>query len=257
MVDGIHVRVPCRQLVDELPFLVAHRLNPEIAIQGDDLDQSSDIDFRSVGDQLRSAGLSVTVHAPFHDLNPGAMDCKVREITFDRCRRAIDAAGFLGARVAVFHPGFDHWKYGGQDHLWLDASRQFWPPLLEIAKDIGCLIALENIFEQHPRLLATLIADLNSPYLGHCFDIGHWHLFASVSLKEWFDLIGPHLRHLHLHDNFGLRDDHLPPGAGQINFSSLFTLISNLPHRPSVTLEVNGREAQLSALSRLSSFLSH
>ena len=87
--------------------------------------------------------------------------------------------------LVVFHPGFDPWKYGGQDDLWVKRNLEFWPPLLEQAAEAGCPMALENIFEEAPITLRELLTRLDSPWLGHCFDVGHWNLFGRVSLAEW------------------------------------------------------------------------
>ena len=36
-----------------------------------------------------------------------------------------------------------------------------------------------------------------------------------------------HLAHLHIHDNCGIDDEHLPPGRGEIDFSGLRLLQGN------------------------------
>jgi endonuclease IV len=90
-----------------------------------------------VAERFRSAGLSITVHAPFFDLNPGALDPYVFEATAIRCRQTLAAADRLGARLVVFHPGYEFWKYGGKDQLWLDASLEFWPPIIEFINSLA------------------------------------------------------------------------------------------------------------------------
>lgn len=247
----LHVHVPYRQLEATVPFLLEHRLQPEIAFKGSDLDQLSWDSLRHTGRQLAAAGLACTVHAPFMDLNPGALEPLVFAATRHRFAQSINAAQALGARLLVFHPGYDSWKYGGQDHLWLEQSQLFWPPLLEQAAQAGCRMVLENVFEARTETLVTLLDSLDSPLLGHCFDIGHWHLFAEVSLAEWFAALGPRLSHLHLHDNFGKYDEHLPVGEGRIDFASLFSLVSTLPQQPTMALEAHSQEALLRSMSGL------
>lgn len=256
MVDQLHVHVPFQQLEPALSFLLERRLQPEIAFKGPDLDHLSPNALRRIGRQLRAAGLSVTVHAPFMDLNPGALEPLVFAATRRRFEQSLDAAESLGARLVVFHPGYDPWKYGGQDQLWLEQNLLFWPPLLERASQAGCTMALENIFEVRPGTLAALLESVDSPQLGHCFDVGHWHLFAEVSLADWFAALGPRLSHLHLHDNFGQRDDHLPVGEGGIDFAALFSLIATLPHPPSMTLEAHNQEALQRSLNAVVPYLS-
>lgn len=256
MFERLHVHVPAAHLPSAMPFLLERRLQPEIALKGPDLDRLSPQHLRDAGDRLARAGLKVTVHAPFADLNPGALEPLVFEATRQRFFQTLEAAERLGARLVVFHPGYDRWKYGGLDYLWLDQNLRFWPPLLNKAAGQECMMALENIFEKDPGTLATLLSTLDSPWLGHCFDIGHWNLFAEVSLSEWFANLGSHLVHLHLHDNLGQSDDHLPVGEGVIDFRALFERVAGLPASPTMTLEAHTRENLLRSLAGVASFFS-
>lgn len=249
MYKGVHGRLPARLLETELGFFLQHRIAPEIAFSWRELDELSSDRMWAMGRELAAAELAVTVHAPFHDLNPGALDPLVTAVTRKRIEQSLSAAGCLGARLMVVHPGFDRWRYQGQEHLWLEASASFWEPLLPQAADQNCLLALENIFDHQPDPLATLLDQLNSPWLSHCFDIGHWQLFSRTPLAEWFNRLGPHTAHLHLHDNHGDADEHLPVGAGKIDFGELFRLVQTLPKRPSMTCEALGHQDLLTSLA--------
>ncbi len=228
-------------------MLIERRLQPEIAFKWFDLDRSAD-ELSRWGDQLNEAGLGVTVHAPFMDLNPGAIDPLIRDATRGRFERTLELAARLKAYQIVFHPGFFRWHYGGRDELWIEASLLFWPDLVARAAEQGCRLALENIFEENPLTLQTLLDEIDSPWLGHCFDIGHWHLFGQVKLEEWFDALGRHLHHLHLHDNRGDRDAHLAIGAGNADFAGLFQLLEHRNLRPTATLEIHDRTALLKTI---------
>jgi len=248
MPEQLHVHIPWGRLESSLPMLLTRRLQPEIAFSGPDLDSLDSGKLAAIGAQLAAANLAVSVHAPFHDLNPGALEPLVQEATRKRLRQSISAAAALGGRVLVCHPGYEFWKYGGRDHLWLEQSLLFWPRLIELAAESGIVVALENIFETRPHTLLDLLTELDTPWLGHCFDVGHWRLFGGTPMDEWFASLGPHLVHLHLHDNRGDRDDHLPVGEGDIDFALLAELVGKLPQRPSMTLEAHSEEALLRSL---------
>ncbi|NIQ97669.1 MAG: sugar phosphate isomerase/epimerase, partial [Desulfuromonadales bacterium] len=253
MPDCLHVHIPYRQLDELLPMAIERSLQPEIGFKGPDLDQLDPELVDRAAASLAEAGLAVTVHAPFFDLNPGALEPYVSEATTIRFRQAMAASSRLGARLVVFHPGYEYWKYGGMDHLWLEASQQFWPPLIELAEDYEIVMALENIFETRPDTLRDLLDSIDSPWLGHCFDIGHWRLFAEASLPEWFRALGHRIVHLHLHDNTGKGDDHRPIGEGDIDFAELFRLTGSLPSAPTMTLEahtVEELERSLASIQR-------
>jgi sugar phosphate isomerase/epimerase len=243
MPDQLHAHVPFSLLDHHLPLLLKHRLQPEVGFKWPDLADMAAV--QRAGQRLRDAGLDVTVHAPFMDLNPGALEPLVREATLQRFRQTLQAAELLHARLVVFHPGFDRWRYGGQSQPWIDACLDFWPPLLEQAAAQRCLMVLENIFEETPDTLLAVLSTLDSPWLGHCFDVGHWRLFSKTSLADWFAALGPWLRHLHLHDNRGDRDAHLAIGEGDIDFPGLFKQVKTLTGAPSMTLEIHDCAALL------------
>lgn len=255
MYSGIHGRLPARRLKEDLGFFLQQRIAPEIAFSCRELDELTSEGLQAVGRELAAAELPVTVHAPFHDLNPGALDPLVGAVTRQRIEQTLAAAASLGARLIVVHPGFDRWRYQGQEQLWLEASARFWEPLLPRAAAQSCRLALENIFDHQPEPLATLLEQLNSPWLVHCFDVGHWQLFSRTPLTEWFDRFGSRIAHLHLHDNHGEADDHLPVGAGKIDFSQLFQLLQTLPLPPSMTCEALSHQALLASLTAVVRFL--
>ncbi len=73
--------------------------------------------------------------------------------------------------------------------------------------------------KRHRRHWCSWLDEIDSEWFGHCFDAGHWQLFGRLNMAEWLDAIGPRLFHLHLHDNHGSADEHLPVGDGIIDFT--------------------------------------
>jgi len=225
-----------------LPSLLQRGLQPELAIQAIDLDLHEPGYFTNLGVRFKAAGLAVTVHAPFMDLNPGAIEPLVQQVTLQRYRQTLDAAERLGARLVVFHPGYDSWRYGKQRQAWLQQALHFWPELCVRAQRLGIQLVLENIYDEDPELLINVVSGMGQPCLGHCFDIGHWALFGKPGVATWLKELGSGLYHLHLHDNYGREDDHLPVGAGYIDFTPLWDHLRSTGLRPSMTLEAHTQQ---------------
>jgi sugar phosphate isomerase/epimerase len=80
--------------------------------------------------------------------------------------------------------------------------------------------------------------------VGCCFDIGHQFVFGKVSLDSWIDMLGPYIGQLHLHDNSGSKDEHLPLGSGKIDFYPLIGFLKKRKKLPLITLEPH-KEADL------------
>lgn len=240
--DRLHAHLPWLRCHELLARILDLGLSPEIAFKGPDLEDLEPARLETVGRLIGSSGRRPTVHAPFFDLSPGAIEPLVREVTLRRLTQSLQAAARLGAHLMVVHPGYDRWRYPNLAAAWTDHAADTFAPLLTLAEASDCRLALENIYEDTPGTLNALVDRLDSPWFGHCFDIGHWRLFGREPQAHWLASIAPRLLHLHLHDNLGQNDDHLPVGEGVIDFAPLFRALADLPEPPSITLEAHHPE---------------
>jgi len=236
---ALYIYTPAHLLPARLPFLLNRKLQPEIACQEVQLDK---LDFSQLGDcaqQLREQGLSTTLHAPFGGFNPGSSKNRTRNVSLKIAEQSLTLAEKLRARRIVFHPGL---AYGSDERkldLWIKNNLTFWPELLPRAAAIDCTICIENIYETTPKVFIDLFTAINSPQLGHVLDIGHWNIFSSESLLTWLEETAPYLKHLHLHDNHGERDEHLAIGQGNVPFTTLFKWLKTAKNPPTLTLETH------------------
>jgi sugar phosphate isomerase/epimerase len=255
MSKRVFAHVPYTHLPQHLPYFLERRLNPEIFLSGDALEDLAPGELASVAATLQGAGLSCTIHAPFMDLNPGSFERLLRESTMRRFAQVLDAAEILRPEVMVFHPGFDRWRYGEAAELWLEHSVTAWRSVLERAREIGTVIAVENIFEEEPSTLQALFERVDDPLLRHCFDVGHWNLFKKVGMEQWFEALGDRIAEVHIHDNSGTRDEHAPPGEGAIDFGLFFELMERYAPGAAYTIEAHSREHLESSLAVLEPWL--
>lgn len=251
----VFVHVPYPQLKAHLPFLIERRLNPEIFLSADALDALDPAELAGCAAALRTERLSCTIHSPFMDLNPGSLERLLRDATLHRFGQVMDAAEQLRPEVMVFHPGFDRWRYGEATNQWLELSVPAWQGVLSRARAIGTTIAVENIFEEEPSTLRALFEAVDDPGFGHCFDVGHWNLFKKVGMGEWFETLGKRIAEVHIHDNFGTRDDHAPPGEGGIDFDEFFGLMQRYAPDAAYTIESHSKPDLERSLVALAPYL--
>ena len=96
--------------------------------------------------------------------------------------------------------------------------RDVFAVLLENALRLGVRVAPENLrHAASHRILAQLLEDL--PQLAVCFDSGHSEITRSHQL--YLGRLADRICCLHLADNFGWQDDHLPPGDGALDFAAI------------------------------------
>jgi len=221
-----HVHIPFNKLSEHIDLIREKSLNLEIYFGGDVLDAITLDDVRHAG-ELLVHGPSLSFHAPFMDLSPGAVDSLVREATMNRINHVLDIAEVLRPKAIVCHSGYEKWRYALKVDWWLEKSLLTWHAVNKRASEIGVKIAIENIFEDEPSNLKMLMENMNSDNFGICFDTGHFNLFSKVRLEDWMEALNPHIIELHLHDNDRTSDQHLPVSEGTFDFGKFFHLLKN------------------------------
>jgi sugar phosphate isomerase/epimerase len=247
--------LPWPRLEEHWDWLLEQRLNPELYLPSEALDALDKKLLRSFAQDLADRGLSCTIHATFMDLNPGSVDRAVREVTRQRVEQTLDCAEMLQARVVVFHPGYSRLTYGSAVAGWVANTVDFWQQQQSRIRQAGCRVALENIFEEDPSTLLQVLEQLDRSLFGHCFDTGHFNMFATVSLEEWFSTLGGFIVEAHLHDNHGSADEHLPVGEGEIDFKKVTDLLKQYAPQAVWTLEAHSRQRLERALNNIQQYL--
>ncbi len=233
----IHINVPYSMLLDRVDFAIQNRINPEIYFSGEDLDTLQEKDVRHLSETLLENQLEITFHGPFMDLSPGGVDRRVKQVTYDRLLKTLEIARLFKPKMIVFHPGYEKWKFDGDVKLWLESSLHTWRPLVKEAEDRGLTLAVENVFEESPDSIKSLLEEIHSPHFRFCFDTGHHHVFSRIPLPAWIEVLGGFLSEVHLHDNHKEMDEHLPVGEGDFEFDQFFNLLSQFRLTPLFTIE--------------------
>lgn len=165
----------------------------------------------------------VSIHAPLGgaslaSMNPGIWREATREYL-----ETVRLAAEIGAQTVVVHPGeVRDWRLAtiAREHC-LESLHQ----LADEAARQGVRLALENngpylaSLDQTAEILVGLLDEVGSQALQGCLDVGHGHV--NHNNAELVARLGSRLIHLHVHDNHGLRDEHLPMGWGSIDFTFL------------------------------------
>ena len=188
--------------------------------------------------RARCSGIgSLWLHAPFAELSPCAIDPLVRDAALRRFRQTIQAAQALGVTRIVVHGGYIPLVYFPE--WFVEQSVRFWRELLSDVPE-GMTLAVENVMEPEPRLLADIAAQVDDPRLGLCLDVGHANSSASKTPPlEWIAPMAPWLRHVHLHNNEGGWDLHAPLGQGTVPMEQVLDTV--LRQCPAATFTIENQ----------------
>ncbi len=237
------VNAPWYELKEKyLDLFIEHRIQPEIGLEGNCLYDEGFDEFEKIALLLKKNKLSCTLHAPFFDLAPGALDPYILEKSRDKLDRAFALLSIFHPRSIVCHLQFEENKHGYVFDRWLLRALETWKPLLLLAQNRNIPIMFENTFEKTPSAHMTVLKELNSPYAKFCLDVGHLMAFSNSQYQEWLPALAPWLGQLHLHDNNGETDEHLAPGRGKFNFMDLFGFLKKNKLQPIITFEPHSEE---------------
>lgn len=163
-----------------------------------------------------------TFHVAYNELCPAAIDPWVLDVTKRRYEMAVKLAASYGIRKLIIHSGYVPRVYF---HSWFtERSVEFWRSFLEtFPADME--ICLENVMEEDPYMPAEIARQVNDPRFGLCLDVGHARVCReNTDDLQWVETMLPWLKHLHIHNNHGVNDEHLPLGEGVIPMEQILDL---------------------------------
>lgn len=218
----------------------------EVCSFPDHLDYHDPVHVSEAAALMKQLGIEAnSFHAPFANhidissLDPAQRASSVREVF-----AASDAAHSLGARYLVLHPGPE--KEGRpRPEEWYHRMVCATASLNEVARhcrDLGVVLLLENMLPHlmfgHTSDMLYLLGAIRETNVGTCLDTGH--AFLSGDLRTVVHKLSGHLRMLHVNDNLGDRDGHLPPGEGAIDWISLIRQLRQWRFQGPLILELAG-----------------
>ena len=189
-------------------------------------------------------------HAPFTHFKIGAENNDENRTIYYSVLKSIDIAAELGASVIVVHPAVICPCLSADDRF--SMNMEFYSKILPRAKNLGVKIAIENLWARHKdnpdRIVKSVCSDadeliryvsgMDDPDVCACLDIGHAGLVGE-SADSMIRALGPRLGALHINDNDFLRDKHLMPYTGNVNFEKVIRALSSVGYSGDITLESN------------------
>ncbi|MCS7067703.1 MAG: sugar phosphate isomerase/epimerase [Meiothermus sp.] len=193
---------------------------------------------RALAEMGRAAGVGFSLHLPFVDWNIASLVPPVQRLSLERTQRAIQFGAEIGAECGVLHTGLIPLRW---PEAVAHAHQQVQEALGQL--ELAIPVALENLGLSRSDLLETpaeLVSLLEAhPQYGFCLDVGHALIQRGPGgAQEYHRLLGSRLIHLHLHDNQGSRDEHLPCGLGKVDWAWVRAVLKGFTG--TVALEVTG-----------------
>src|SRR5512137_2283105 len=224
----------------------------EIFCSRSHFDYASKDEIRELARALADHRLSVaSLHAPSSRdtsaMREGGSPLSVCEIervrrieAMDELKRAIDVADELPFSRMVLHMGGPRET---SDPRKRDAAFSSLEHLILHAHHAGVTLAMENTTSEmgDPAYLRAFVDETRLTGLRFNFDIGHAHLAdgpAEERIERSFAPLRDLVASLHLHDNHGEKDEHLPPYDGTIDWGAAIPMLKSATLDLPVVLEL-------------------
>ncbi len=247
----LRLAIGCNTLLPDRPLTAEHRFTGEEvcealrriaqvgfeACEFSHIDQLTEQEVRAVRECLEGLPVEAwSAHAwmPTPERNAEGFRRGTQELV-----RQARVAARLGCRVLVYHPCFTNYAGDAKDETeGLEPNAEILVPACGAAADVGITIAIENGSTLvHMNHLLRLVELVQAPNLGLCVDTGHAHL-GELGPARAIRMSGEKLVTLHLQDNEGKYDQHMPPGMGRIDWEEVARALAEVAYEGVLELEL-------------------
>lgn len=206
---------------------------------------------------IEEAGMEVSqVHGPWR-WPPRDDTEENRAERMEKMKKSLRITALLGCKNWVVHPimpfGVDDIELNKQEETW-DFNMHFMRELLQVAKEYGIVICLENMpmlkFSlARPREILRFVQTINDDNFQICLDTGHVNVFRELDITEEIRLLDKYIRVLHVHDNNGGYDGHFMPFYGNIDWRAFKNALDEIGFEGVFSLETLPSERLPSAIA--------
>ncbi|MDR2830433.1 MAG: sugar phosphate isomerase/epimerase [Methanobrevibacter sp.] len=189
---------------------------------------------------LKSFNLKYSIHSPTTDINLASLNKTIQKASISEIKNSIKIANEIDADIVVVHPGGFSFLGEPCENKILNRSRES----LKICRDYGKEYGVNPVIENMPNHEGFIYKDiyelndlLNEIEMDMALDIGHAFTNGFREEELYFDLV----KHVHLSDNFGDKDLHLPLGKGKIDFKKIMYKFKKKNYDETFILEIKDK----------------
>lgn len=191
----------------------------------------------TIEQRLDEHGIDLLVHLPF-PTDIGSPYESVRTGAVETQQACLDVAAELGAEKAVLHPESAAWSVAWDDAKLRECIAESVADLTAYGAARNVEICAENIFES-PYTIKYIEELLTATDTSLTLDTGHARV-SGYNATETAAFVADHadrISHVHLNDTRRPADEHLPFGAGNLDFEPIFNAFPS-EWRGTLSLEV-------------------
>jgi sugar phosphate isomerase/epimerase len=247
---------PLRPIVDEVKAIAELRFDYlELAMDPPHGDAKSvKKQKRELQNSLKQHEMSLVCHLPTF-LSTADLTDRLRQASIDEILESLEVAADMQPLKVVLHPSYMMGLGALVPEITKTHALDSLETIVEKAHSLGLCLCLENMFPRsqwlvNPQEFVDVLAKF--PTISLLLDIAHAHIEDAGGKKclRFIEMFSDRIGHLHVSDNFGKEDQHLPIGAGIIDFSKAVKALKGIGYNDTITLEVFSRDRDYLRMSK-------
>jgi sugar phosphate isomerase/epimerase len=203
---------------------------------------------KALQDTLSTYNMGLVGHMPWF-LNIIHPYDGVRAAMLAECRNVFEVCRELGIEHVTVHP--DYMKLKRERKEIRRKTVESLTELVKAASDSGVTLCFENFEEDYFKVedLRNILEETDG--LKMTLDVGHAYMKSGGmdAVVGMIRELSGWLTHVHVHDNHGGHDEHLPLGVGNIEFDKVVKTLKIAGYDKTITLEIHSDDREYLQIS--------
>lgn len=222
--------------VDQM--IAAGAKSVELMLDGPGWDRF-DLQMDSLAEGLLARPVTYSVHTPVWDTNLTSENYFIREGAMKSLQYSIVLAAKIHSKHVVIHPGFCMSSCFHRETA-KKRSEEALRELIAFNRNYGMRLLIENVGDRNTSLFTqeeyAQFLDGAPSDVGYLVDIGHAHL-NGWDIPKLLSNVKDRLYAVHIHDNDGKSDQHLPARQGTVDWKPVLSALHSVGHTVNLVLE--------------------
>ena len=236
---------PRRDLIKEIEWVGKNKFDFVELFLEEDMATPEKIDVASATKVIKQYNLGVIGHTAWY-LPIGSSMRSLRETAVSEAEKYFDVFHRLNVKYVTVHANWPNSVFSEKEGVKFQVETL--KRLVKTAKkyNIGLMYESTDAIYDNIGNVAKVLNE--GPSLFFLLDCGHTNIFGRKP-EEFIKRFHKKIKHIHLHDNFGKDDLHLPMGAGLIDWARVVRVMKKY-YDGTITLEIFSREREYALLSK-------
>ena len=167
--------------------------------------------------ERESFNIAISIHAPFNDINLASLKEEHRLFSLREIKRIIEVASKKNIDVVTIHPGWPSPLSMLDEEGVKERAARSIRDLDKEADNLGITLCVENMPIKN---FFSDVSELGTVAENICLDVGHANITGTLDgfLKD-----SKKIGNLHLHENCGELDEHLPLTGDHIDIKNIIS----------------------------------